>query len=142
MKKILCLCFLFLLIGGCGSRQTPAWIVSGTQQLETFKTQFLTGGPPAVVERHFQRAVKEIKKGGDLDLLEKAWLTRMALQGAVLGEIDEGEYGKIAAAHPVPANRNFYLFLTGDPAAVDGTLLPEQYRSVWLFILFISMMHR
>ncbi|MDP1991665.1 MAG: hypothetical protein Q8K00_11640, partial [Syntrophales bacterium] len=36
---------------------------------------------------------------------------------------------KIAAAQPVPANRNFYLFLTGDPAAVDGALLPAQYRS-------------
>ena len=43
--------------------------------------------------------------------------------------MEEGEYGKIAAAQPVPANRNFYLFLTGDPAAVDGSLLPEQYRS-------------
>ena len=129
MKKILCLCFLFLLIGGCGSRPTPAWIVSGNQQLEMFKTHFLTGGQPVVTERHFQKAVEEIKKGGDLDLLEKAWLTRMALQGAVLGEMEEGEYGKIAAAHPVPANRNFFLFLTGDPATVDGALLPAQYRT-------------
>jgi hypothetical protein len=129
MKKILCLLSLFLLLGGCGSRPAPGWIVAGNQQLEIFKKDFLTGGQPVVTERHFQKAVEEIKKSGDLDLLGKAWLTRMALQGAVLGEMEEGEYGKIAAAQPVPANRNFYLFLTGDPAVVDGALLPAQYRS-------------
>ncbi len=129
MKKILCLLFLFLLLGGCSSKPTPGWIVAGNQQLETYKTHFLTGEQPVVTERHFQKAVEEIKKSGDLDLLEKAWLTRMALQGAVLGEMEEGEYGKIAAAQPVPANRNYYLFLTGDPAGVDGALLPPQYRS-------------
>ena len=129
MKKILCLFFLLLLLGGCGSKPTPGWIVAGNQQLETFKSHFLTGGQPAVAERHFQKAVDEIKESGDLDLLGKAWLTRMALQGAVLGEMEEGEYGKIAAAQPVPANRNFHLFLMGDPAAVDEALLPAQYRS-------------
>lgn len=129
MKKILCLLFFFLLLGGCSSKPTPGWIAAGNQQLETFKKQFLTGGQSVVTERHFQKAVEEIKKSGDLDLLGKAWLTRMALQGAVLGEMEEGEYGEIAAAQPVPANRNFYLFLTADPAAVDGALLPAQYRS-------------
>lgn len=129
MKKILCLLFLFLPLGGCASKPTPGWIVAGNQQIETYKRHFLTDRQPLVTERYFQKAVEEIKKSGDLDLLGKAWLTRMALQGAVLGEIEEGEYGKIAAAQPVPANRNFYLFLTGDPAAVDGDLLPVQYRS-------------
>jgi len=129
MKRILCLLFLFLLLGGCSSKPTPGWIVMGNQQLETFKQHFLTGGQPVVTERHFRKAIEEIKKGGDLDLLGKAWLTRMALEVAVLSEIDAGEYGKIDAAHPVPANKNFYLFLTGDPMAVDGSLLPAQYRS-------------
>ena len=49
--------------------------------------------------------------------------------GRCLKEMDEGDYGKIAAVQPVPANRNFYLFLKGDPAAVNVVLLPEQYRS-------------
>jgi hypothetical protein len=129
MKRILCLLFLFLLLGGCGSKPMPEWILAGNQQIETFKRDFLTGGQPIVTERHFQKAVEEIKKTGDLDLLGKVWLTRMAVQGAVLGEIEEGEYWKIAASQSVPANRNFYLFLTGDPAAVDGALLPAQYRS-------------
>jgi hypothetical protein len=129
MKRIFYLLFFCLLIGGCSPKPTPGWVVSGNWQLETFKKQFLAGGPPVVMERHFQKAVEEIKKSGDLDLLGRVWLTRMALQVAVLGEIEEGEYGKIAASQSVPANRNFYFFLTGDPAAVDGALLPAQYRS-------------
>jgi hypothetical protein len=129
MKRILCLLFLFFLLGGCSSKPTPGWIVVGNQQLETFKQHFLTGGQPVVTERHFQKAVEEIKKSGDLDLLGKAWLTRMALEVTVLSEMEAGEYEKIAAVHPAPANRNFYLFLTGDPTAVDGSLLPAQYRS-------------
>jgi hypothetical protein len=71
--------------------------------------------------------VEEIKKGGDLDLLGKAWLTKMALQAAVLGNIEEEDYRKIEAARSVPANRNFYLFLKGD-AAVEPSLLPGPYR--------------
>ncbi len=124
MKRIFSLLFLFLLLGGCSSKPVPEWIVAGNEHLETYKRHFLTGGQPVVTERHFQKAVEEIKKSGDLDLLGRAWLTRMALQTAILGEMEEGEYGNIAAAQPVPANRNFYLFLTGDQAAVDGALLP------------------
>jgi hypothetical protein len=129
MKRTLCLIFLFLLLGGCTSKPAPEWLAAGSEQLESYKRDTLTGGQPTITERHFQKAVEEIKKSGDLNLLGRAWLTRMALQVAVLGEIEEGEYGKIAAAKAVPANRNFYLFLTGDSAAVDGALLPGQYRS-------------
>lgn len=129
MKRTACLLSLFLLLGGCSSKPTPGWIVMGNQQLESFKQHFLTGGQPDVAERHFRKALEEIKKSGDLDLLGKAWLTRMALEVAVLSEMDKGDYGKFAAALPVPENRNFYLFLKGDPTAVDGSLLPAQYRS-------------
>lgn len=129
MKKIACLLFLFLLLVGCSSKPAPGWIVAGNQQLETFKQHFLTGGQPIVAERHFRKAVEEIKKGGDLDLLGKAWLTRMALEVAVLREMEEGDYLKVAAAQPVPANRNFYLFLKGEKVAVDRSLLPAQYCS-------------
>jgi hypothetical protein len=128
MKKIFCLLLFFLLLGGCSSKPTPGWIVVGNQQLETFKHHFLTGGQPIVTERHFRKAVEEIKKSGDLDLLGKAWLTRMALEVAVLREMEEDDYLKVAAAQPVPANRNFYLFLKGKKVEVDRSLLPAQYR--------------
>ena len=128
MKKIHCLLFLFLLLGGCSSKPTPGWIVVGNQQLEAFKQHFLTEGQPVITERHFQKTVEEIKKGGDLDLLGKAWLTRMALEVAVLREMEEDDYLKVAAAQPVPTNRNFYLFLKGKKVEVDRSLLPAQYR--------------
>jgi len=128
MKEIACLLIFVLSLAGCGSRPAPVWIASGHQQLENFKTDFLTGRAPLVTELHFKKAVEEIKKGGDLDLLGKAWLTRMALQVAVLGEMEDGEYRRVEAGQPVFANRNFYLFLSGDAAKVEDSLLPEQYR--------------
>jgi len=129
MKRVLCLLILLLLLGGCSSKPTPGWLVVSDQQLEMFKHHFLTGGQPAVAERHFRKALEEIKKSGDLALLGKAWLTRIALETAVLSEMNESEYGIIAQAHRAPENRNYYLFLKGDPTAVDGSLLPAQYRS-------------
>jgi hypothetical protein len=129
MRKITFLIFLLLLLAGCSSKPTPGWIVAGNQQLESFKHHFLTGAQPFVAERHFRRAIEEIKKAGDLDLLGKAWLTRMALQVAVLTDMEEGDYLKIAAAKVVPSNGQFYLFLKGDKAAVDRSLLPAQYCS-------------
>jgi len=128
MRKVLCLVALLVWIGGCGgSRPVPSWIASGHQQLETFKTDFLTGRAPLITETHFQKAVEEIKRGGDLDLLGKAWLTRMALQRAVLEEMEEEEIRRIEAAQAVPANDNFHRFLAGDPKT-DASLLPAPYR--------------
>ena len=97
------------------------WIEAGYQRMENFKTDFLTGRPPIVTDMHFKKAVEEIKKSGDLDLLGKVWLTRMALQVAVLDEPEEGDYPRIEAAQSVPANRNFYLFLKGDRGRGRGS---------------------
>jgi hypothetical protein len=127
MKKIICLLFFLLPLVGCGPKPMT-WIAAGYQQMENYKTDFLTGRAPIVTEMHFKKAVEEIKKSGDLDLLGKVWLTRMALQAAVLGEPEEGDYPRIEATQSVPANRNFYLFLKGDAAAA-GELLPAHYRS-------------
>jgi len=128
MKNMLCLICLAVLIGGCSFNQRPAWIIVGERRLDSFKTNYLTDARDFSVESNFKKAVEEIKKSGGLDLLEKAWLTRMALQGAVLKEMDEGDYREIAAVEPVPENENFYKFLKGDISDVDIKLLPEQYR--------------
>lgn len=132
MKRLFCLLFAILLQAGCGTKPAPVWIASGHRQLETFKHDFLTDREPPITEIHFRRAVEEIKKGGDADLLGKVWLTRMALQVAVREELEEGEYLKTEAAAVVPVNRNFYRFLKGEAATVDATLLPEPYRPFWM----------
>jgi hypothetical protein len=128
MKKLFCLVSFILLIQGCGFNQKPGWFINSSNKLETFKANYLSGAETSVTETNFEEAVEEIKKSGDLDLLQKAWLTRMALQTAVLKGMEEGDYRKIAAVKPFPENDNFYAFLKGDISAVDLKLLPEQYR--------------
>lgn len=130
MKRLLSLLSLLLLLAGCSSKPAPAWIDVGHKQLETFKQDFLTGRAPSITESHFRRSIEEIKKSGDIDLLGRAWLTRMALQVAVLAQPDAGEYPKLDAAQKVPGNRAFYLFLTG--AEADGADLPKPYRRFWM----------
>jgi hypothetical protein len=131
MNKWFCLLSLILLLAGCSSKPTPVWIASGHRYLETFTQDYLTGRAPPITEIHFRNAVEEIKKGGDADLLGKAWLTRMALQVAALAEMEEGDYPKIEAAQSIPTNHNFYLFLRGNATAVDVSLLPQSYRPFW-----------
>jgi hypothetical protein len=128
MKKLFCSICLSILLAGCGSTQTPNWFLASSQQIDKFEKNFLSGDQPAVMELNFQKALEEVKKSGDLDRLEKVWLTRMALQIAVLKETDGSDYKKIEAVQPIPANMNFYIFLTGDPSKVDAALLPKQYR--------------
>ena len=128
MKKVYLLPLLFLLLADCGSKPAPAWLATGHKQLETYKQDFLSAREPVVAELRFKKAITEIKRSGDLNLLAKALLTRMALQIAVLEAPDEGDFARVESAQPVPANRNFYLFLKGDLADVDGDLLPSQYR--------------
>ena len=131
MKNLFFFLLPLLLLTGCGAKPAPLWISSGHKQLESFKQDFLTGRDSSITESHFRKAVEEIKKGGDADLLGKAWLTRMALQVAIREELEEGEYLKIESVEPVPANRNFYLLLKGDTGQVDVSLLPEAYRPFW-----------
>ncbi len=128
MKKILCAVCFILLLAGCGFSQKPGWLIKSSKRLETFKSNFLSGAEVSVTEANFAGAVEEIRKSGDLDLLQTAWLTRMALQCAVLDEMEEGDYRRIAAAGKVPANENFYIFLKGDISALDIKLLPDRYR--------------
>lgn len=129
MKRMaLLILFLFLLPAGCTSRPTPAWLTAGHRQLETYKEDYLAGRNPHLTELYFGRALSEIRRSGDVELLGRAWLTRMALRIAVLEPPEEGDYPQVEAAEPVPANRHFSRFLRGDLAAVEGALLPAPYR--------------
>ena len=107
----------------------PDWISSGSGRLDDFRKSSLEGNP-AVADVYFGRAVAEIKKSGDLSVLSKAYLTRMALDVAILGKARETEFLEIDAVEPDPVHRNFHLFLKGNLKSVQPSLLPGQYAGI------------
>jgi alkylhydroperoxidase/carboxymuconolactone decarboxylase family protein YurZ len=126
MKKFLWIA-VFLLLAGCGTTKPAAsWLSAGNNQLDNYKRHYLSG-QDKIAAIEFNEALREIKKSGDLELLARAHLIRMAMQTAMLQEPVGAEYLKIEAAQSSPANRNFYAFLQGEIAQVDDKLLPRQY---------------
>jgi len=127
VRKIFYLIWVAIILGGCAVNTRPSWIITGERNLERFKDSYFTYGHGEISDNYFQRTLEEFKKSGDLDLMEKAWLTRMALQVAVLEEMEEKDYLEISGVRQVPENENFFIFLKGDIAEVEIEALPEQY---------------
>ena len=128
MKKLICLIAVGVLIIGCGSKRAPEWTKAAFNQLEDYKKNYLMG-KEQMAERHFGHAIDEIKKSGDLDMLATAYLTKNAVQVAVLEMIDDREFLRIDATYPLPQHRSFHKFLKGEMDVVDVELLPGQYRA-------------
>ncbi len=127
MKKIAYLITIGILLFGCGSsKPVPDWKNTSFNQLDNYKKSYLSGRE-GIAEVYFNRAVDEIKRSGDLEVLARAYLTKYAVQVAVLEAFDDREYLRIDAAAPVSQNRNFYNFLKGSFDEVDEGLLPRQY---------------
>jgi hypothetical protein len=115
---------------GCStSPPAPDWTLKGYNRLEDFKKYYLEG-KTAIAELNFNRAVDEIKKSGDLDLLERVYLIHMAMEVALLEKAQDQAFLKVDAVEPNTANRNFHAFLTGPPNLVQESLLPEPYRAL------------
>jgi hypothetical protein len=126
MKNIVYLLTFSIILLGCGSKQIPDWKNASFNQLENYKKSYL-GGKEQSAELYFNRAVDEIKKSGDLELVARAYLTKYAVHVAVIEAFDDGEYLRIDALQPVLQNSNFYNFLKGSFDTVDERLLPQQY---------------
>jgi hypothetical protein len=130
MKRITLLCIFCIVCIGCvGSKPIPNWTYSGFNNLEGFKTNYLTG-QEKIAEMYFQKATEEIKKSGKLKLLAMAYLTRYAIEVAVLEEFNDSHYLRIDAADSDPQNRSYYLLLKGKTARLNETDIPKQYRSL------------
>lgn len=130
MKKIVILLIIVISFSGCGgSKKTPGWIDNSYNQLENYKENYLSG-KDRIAELQFNKAVDEIKKSGNLEILGRAYLTKYAVHVAVLEVFDEKEYLSIEALEAIPQNRTFYNFLKGSFDKVDESLLPKQYNEV------------
>lgn len=126
MKKHLLLIICLLLLG-CTSKPIPGWLNTSYNQLESYKKNYLSG-EDKIAAIQFKAAINEIRKSGDLEILSRAYLIRMALQAAALENTDDDEYLKIDALQPSLPNRSFYAFLKGEINQVDDSMLPQQYR--------------
>jgi len=129
MRKFIPFVTILCCLVACGARPAPDWTQAGFNRLESFKKYNLEGNL-ALADINFKKAVEEIKKSGDLDILARAYLVRMALQVAVLEKVEDREFLEIETLEPHPVNANFHAFLTGRFASVQQGLLPEQYRGV------------
>lgn len=127
MKKPIYLCFILVLLTGCGSKSIPDWTYAAFNQLESFKKNYLEGNE-RVAELHFRKATEEIKKSGDMSVLARAYLTKYALHVALLEPFDDREYEAVAVVAPDTRNKEFHLFLKGDFHHVQTDLLPERYH--------------
>jgi hypothetical protein len=127
-KIFVVICFLLL---GCASRPSPDWLNKSQDQLDNYKKSYLSGSEK-IAAKQFQLATNEIKKSGDLDILSRAYLIRMALQVSALEEIAEEDYLRVDALQTSLKNHAFYSFLKGDINHIDGVLLPKQYRGFFV----------
>ncbi len=134
MKRLLLPLILLLLVASCSSGPPiPDWNLKSYNRLEDFKKNYLEGNK-AIADIHFKRALAEIRKSGDLDLLAKAYLIRMALEVAVLKQAGDEEFLKVEAVQSDPVNKNFHAFLTGKQDHVRDPLLPDQYRGIQRYL--------
>jgi len=128
MKRYLRLLLVCALLFGCNAESLPAWTYASYSHLERFKQLAMTGEDTSAFA-HFQKAISEIKKSGDLSALQKAYLTKYAVHLALLEPFAGDEYLQVEAVEPIAENRNFFAFLRASPRAqVSVELLPRQYR--------------
>ncbi|MCX7981737.1 MAG: hypothetical protein N2572_02355 [Syntrophales bacterium] len=129
------LLFLIFMILGCGGKPpAPFWISMAASRLEQFKSEYL-GGRMDIAEMNFGLAVEEIKKSGDMDILGKAYLTKMALDVAVLRPAKNEDFLTLQRFFPSAQNESYYAFLQGRWAEVNPKYLPEAYHKFALACL-------
>jgi len=129
MKRYLVLIGCLLLLCGCASKSVPEWKTASFNHLEQYKKYFLSGREQ-LAAIHFQKAIDEIKNTGNLSLLATVYLTRSALEAAVLEAPQSKEYLEIVQAGPADDQKDYYLLLEGKFAQIQTNKLPTTYQDL------------
>lgn len=126
MKRAL-LFFLLGLIIGCSSAPIPDWTYQSHNALESYKTTALEG-KGALADLYFERAVVETKRSGNLKLLARVYLTRMAMDTVLQRPRSEKAFLAIQEIDTDAENEQFYRLLRGKAEGIIPASLPVQYR--------------
>lgn len=127
MKRYVALFVLSFLVLSCtGAPPAPPWLSTAVSRLEQFKSEYL-GGRMDVAEMNFHLALAEIKKSGDMEILGRAYLTKMALEVALLRPGKDDDFVNLNKLFPSARNASYYAFLQGRWGEVDANLLPGAY---------------
>ena len=129
MKRNFLLSLIWLILG-CSSTPIPDWTYQSFNALESYKTSALTG-KSTLADLYFERAVTETQRSGDLRLLGRVYLTRMAMETVLQLPLSEKEYLAIEDIAPDRENGSFFRLLRGEQGKIDGSFLPAQYRDFY-----------
>lgn len=130
LRRWLPLATLAFFFVACAGRVIPDWTITGYNRLEDFKKAYLEGDL-RIANLHFLKAVEEIKKSGDPDILAKAYLIRMGVESAALDEIKAEGFLKADAVESNVENLSYYHLMTGRLEAVRVDALPPTYRELY-----------
>lgn len=126
MKRAL-LFILTWLIFGCSSAPVPDWTYQSYNALESYKSSILEG-KSALADLYFERAVAETKRSGDLKLLGRVYLTRMAMETVLQQPRSEKAFLAVQEIASESQNEQFHLFLQGNVEGITPASLPVQYQ--------------
>lgn len=125
--RIVTALILCLSLHACCSGEIPDWKRSSFSSMEKFTENFLSGEEERA-SFHFDQAVENIKKSGNMKVLQRAYLTKCAVSIASLETRYCNEFDELQNIESFRENNNYHDFLTGNMTTVDVTALPPQYR--------------
>ena len=126
MKRVIIAALIVSFIAGCAATHIPEWKSAAFRHMEAYKKHALTGDD-RMADMYFSRALAEIKKSGDLEVLARAHLLKYALRAAMLDPPGDDAFTAIHDIEDSRENAAYFAFLTGGPEKADVALLPPQY---------------
>ncbi|HOJ52235.1 MAG TPA: hypothetical protein PLT64_07265 [Syntrophales bacterium] len=126
MRKLILFISCLLILISCGGPPAPGWLSTAVSRLDQFKAEYL-GGRMDVAEMNYNLALTEIKKSGNMEVLGRAYLTKMALGVALLDSPPGEDFLAIQTLFPSAQNGSYYALLQGRFTDADPKALPEAY---------------